>query len=209
MAQHNTINSEAKLRQHFPAAGERAILKVQKKLDKHCRGFIARSPFLCIGTSRPDGCADVSPRGDPPGFVHVADDQTLLIPDRPGNNRLDTMSNILHNPKVGLIFFVPGMDETLRINGDATIIDDQAELARFEFRRHTPAVAIAVTVHEVFLHCAKALRRSRLWDEESKIDRRSFARTGDILSDHLNSSMSGDEIEERLQKLYQSGLYSD
>ena len=209
MAQHNIIKTEAKLRQHFPAAAERAILKVQKKLDKHCRDFIARSPFLCIGSSRPDGCADVSPRGDPPGFVHVADDQTLLIPDRPGNNRLDTMANILHNPKVGLIFFVPGMDETLRINGDATIIDDQAELARFEFRRHTPAVAIAVTVHEVFLHCAKALRRSKLWDEESKIDRRSFARTGDILSDHLNSSMSGDEIEERLQKLYQSGLYSD
>ena len=209
MAQHNIIKTEAKLRQHFPVAAERAILKVQEKLDKHCRDFIARSPFLCIGSSHPDGCADVSPRGDPPGFVHVADDQTLLIPDRPGNNRLDTMANILHNPKVGLIFFVPGMDETLRINGDATIIDDQAELARFEFRRHTPAVAIAVTVHEVFLHCAKALRRSKLWDEESKIDRRSFARTGDILSDHLNSSMSGDEIEERLQKLYQSGLYSD
>ena len=209
MDEKNVIHTEAQLREHYPTTYERAILKVQTRLDKHCRDFIARSPFLCIGSSRPDGSADVSPRGDPPGFVHVADDYTLLIPDRPGNNRLDTMTNLLHNPRVGLIFFIPGVDETLRVNGEARIIDDSDELARFEFRRHVPLVAIAVTVQEAFLHCAKALRRSKLWDEESKIDRKSFTRAGDILSDHVRGGMCGDEVEAYLQKNYKTGLYND
>ncbi|MCY3816298.1 MAG: pyridoxamine 5'-phosphate oxidase family protein, partial [Gammaproteobacteria bacterium] len=98
MARLNALQSEDELRGYFPVSVERAKLKVLDGLDRHCIDFIARSPFLCIGTSRPDGCSDVSPRGDPPGFVHVADANTLLIPDRPGNNRLDTMSNIMHNP---------------------------------------------------------------------------------------------------------------
>lgn len=209
MARQTVINTEKELREHYPTTYERAILKVQTRLDKHCRDFIALSPFLCIGSSRPDGSADVSPRGDPPGFVHVADDHTLLIPDRPGNNRLDTMTNILNNPQVGVIFFIPGVDETLRVNGEARIIDDSEELARFEFRRHIPKVAIAVTVAEAFLHCAKALRRSKLWAEESRIDRKSFTRAGDILSDHVKGGMCGDEVEAYLQKNYDTGLYND
>ena len=201
------MQSEEELRRHFPVSMERARLKVLDRLDKHCADFIARSPFLCIGTSRPDGCADVSPRGDPPGFVHVADAHTLLVPDRPGNNRLDTMSNIMHNPRVGLIFFIPGLGETLRVNGDAAIIDDQAELARFEFRRHIPRVAIAVTVREAFIHCAKAIKRSRLWEEDAKIDPASFTRIGDILSDHIKGGKSGDEIEGILKENYRTQLY--
>lgn len=207
MTRLNALKSEDELRQHFPVSAERAKLKVLDGLDRHCVDFIGRSPFLCIGTSRPDGCADVSPRGDPPGFVHVADANTLLIPDRPGNNRLDTMTNIMHNPKVGLIFFIPGLGETLRVNGDARIIDDQAELARFEFRRHIPKVAIAVTVREAFIHCAKAIRRSRLWEDDARIDPRSFTRIGDIISDHIEGRKSGDEIEEILKDNYRTQLY--
>ncbi len=207
MAKLNALKSEAELRTHFPVSTERAKLKVLDKLDRHCADFIARSPFLCIGTSRPDGAADVSPRGDPPGFVHVADGHTLLIPDRPGNNRLDTMSNIMQNPKVGLIFFIPGLGETLRVNGDARIIDNQEELARFEFRRHVPKVAIAVTVREAFIHCAKAIKRSRLWDEDAKIDPSTFTRIGDIISDHIQGGKSGDEIEEILKENYRTQLY--
>lgn len=207
MARLNALKFEEELKRYFPISTERAKLKVLDKLDKHCADFIARSPFLCIGTSRPDGCADVSPRGDPPGFVHVADAQTLLIPDRPGNNRLDTMTNIMHNPKVGLLFFIPGVEETLRVNGDAKIVDDEAELARFEFRRHIPKVAIAVTVQEAFLHCAKALKRSRLWEEDAKIDRSTFARAGDIVSDHIKGGKSGDEIEAILKDNYRTQLY--
>jgi PPOX class probable FMN-dependent enzyme len=203
----NALTEESELRQFYPETGERAILKVQTKLDKHCIDFIGKSPFLCIGSSRPDGCGDVSPRGDPPGFVHVVDEHQLLIPDRPGNNRLDTMTNIFHNPQVGIIFFIPGVDETLRINGDARIIDNEDELKRFEFKRHIPKVAIAVTVKEAFLHCAKALKRSKLWDEESKIDRKSFTRAGDILGDHVKGGMSGDEVEAYLQEHYRTGLY--
>lgn len=207
MARLNALQSEDELRGYFPISVERTKLKVLDGLDRHCIDFIARSPFLCIGTSRPDGCSDVSPRGDPPGFVHVADANTLLIPDRPGNNRLDTMSNIMHNPKVGLLFFIPGLGETLRVNGDARIIDGEAELARFEFRRHIPKVAIAVTVREAFIHCAKAIRRSRLWEEDAKIDPKSFTRIGDIISDHIKGRKSGDEIEEILKENYRTQMY--
>ena len=207
MARLNALQSEDELRGYFPVSVERAKLKVLDGLDRHCIDFIARSPFLCIGTSRPDGCADVSPRGDPPGFVHVADANTLLIPDRPGNNRLDTMSNIMHNPKVGLLFFIPGLGETLRVNGNARIIDDEAELTRFEFRRHIPKVAIAVSVREAFIHCAKAIRRSRLWEEDAKIDPKSFTRIGDIISDHIKGRKSGDEIEEILKENYRTQMY--
>lgn len=204
---YKTLTSELELREVYPETGERAVLKIQEKLDKHCIDFIARSPFLCIGSSRPDGCADVSPRGDPPGFVHVASPNLMLIPDRPGNNRLDTMTNIFENPKVGIIFFIPGVDETLRVNGDAKVITDSDELQRFEFKRHIPVAALAVTVNEAFLHCAKALKRSHLWDEESKIDRKSFTRAGDIFSDHVKGGASGDDVEAYLQEHYRTNLY--
>lgn len=197
------------LRKIYPQVGERAVLKVQKKLDKHCIDFIARSPFLCIGSQSPTGYADVSPRGDPPGFVKVLDAETILIPDRPGNNRLDTFQNIFENPLVGIIFFIPGVDETLRVNGEARIVANDQVMKEFEVRRHVPKTGLMVTVREAFLHCAKALKRSQLWDEEAKIDRRSFTRAGDILSDHVKGGMSGDEVEAYLEAHYKTGLYGD
>ena len=175
------IGDEGGLRDLFGAPMDLAVRKSLSALDKHCRDFIARSPFLCIGTSSKSGRADVSPRGDPPGFVQVLDDHTLIIPDRPGNNRLDTMSNIVDNPAVGLLFFIPGFDDTLRINGKATIVRDEAVLAQAAVNGKRPKVAIRVDVEEAFLHCAKALKRARLWDPASRVERRTMPSLGRMI----------------------------
>jgi uncharacterized protein len=177
MTQNKTLNpdfvikDERALRSFFSATHPIALVKCLDHLDPHALAFVARSPFLCIGTQSALGSADVSPRGDPCGFVKVLDDKTLLIPDRPGNNRLDTLSNIIANPQVGLLFMIPGFDDTLRINGTAQITRDPALLAMLAVHDRTPAVAIVVSVREVFLHCAKAFRRSKLWDPAQRQDR--------------------------------------
>ncbi len=166
------VPSQAALREIMGTPMELALKKQLGRLDRHCREFIARSPFLCLGTADVKGRADVSPRGDPAGFVQVLDDHTLIIPDRPGNNRLDTMSNIMENPNVGLLFFIPGFEDTLRVNGRATIVRDPEALQRAAVNGKAPKVAIRVAVDEAFLHCAKALKRSRLWDAGSRVDRK-------------------------------------
>jgi hypothetical protein len=168
------VPSQGALREIMGTPMDLAVRKQLGRLDRHCREFIARSPFLCIGTADANGKADLSPRGDPPGFVQVLDDNTLIIPDRPGNNRLDTMGNIMENPNVGLLFFIPGFEDTLRVNGRATIVRDPAVLARAAVNGRAPKVAIRVTVDEAFLHCAKAFRRSRLWDPAARVDRRAM-----------------------------------
>ena len=178
----------AALRDLYPQAQGLAVAKTQPKLDKHSRAFIARSPFLCIGTADASGRADVSPRGDPAGFVLVLNDQTLLIPDRPGNNRLDTMENIVANPNVGLLFFIPGLEETLRVNGLARIIDDAAKLAPAEVNRKTPKAGIEVRVEEVFLHCAKALKRSKLWDPSQHAERGEFPSIARIILEQTSAA---------------------
>lgn len=162
----------AALRSLYPPTHTLAALKSRPSLDPHAREFIRRSPFLCIGTQNPDGTADVSPRGDPEGFVRVLDDRTLAIPDRPGNNRLDTLTNVLANPNVGLLFMVPGFDDTLRVNGQASLTTDPDLLRSMAINDRVPTLAITVLVAEVFLHCAKAFRRSRLWDPEARQDRK-------------------------------------
>lgn len=177
------IADEAGLRSLFPDTHPIAVEKVQRRLDRHAMDFLARSPFLCIGTQSPGGSADVSPRGDPRGFVRVLDDRTLLIPDRPGNNRLDTLTNILANPVVGLLFMVPGFDETMRVNGNARITRDPDLLASLAVQDRVPTVAIVVTVEEVFIHCAKAFRRSKLWDASQHQDRRAMPSLVQIVRD--------------------------
>ena len=166
-----TVESETAIREIFGQPGGLAVAKSLRRLDRYCRQFISLSPFLCIGTMSAEGRADVSPRGDAPGFVQVVDDTTLVIPDRPGNNRVDTMSNILGNPAVGLLFFIPGFEDTLRVNGKATILRDPALLAGFAVNGKAPKVAVRVAVDEAFLHCAKALKRARLWDPAARVDR--------------------------------------
>lgn len=165
------ITSETGLRALFPPTHDLAMRKSLNRLDRHAAEFVARAPFLCISTQSAAGKADVSPRGDPCGFVKVLDERTLLIPDRPGNNRLDTQSNILSNPAVGLIFLVPGFDDTLRVNGTARLTIDPALLSMLTVNGKTPTLAIVVTVEEVFLHCAKAFRRARLWEPDSRQNR--------------------------------------
>jgi PPOX class probable FMN-dependent enzyme len=166
------ITSQEGLRARFRAPSELSLRKELDHLDHNCRRFIALSPFLCLATTDQDGRLDNSPRGDAPGFVQVQDERTLLIPDRPGNNRLDSLTNIVHNPQVGLLFFIPGVTEMLRVNGRARIVTSPELLARFTVNDRAPAVAILVTTQEVFLHCSKALIRSRLWQEDAKVDRK-------------------------------------
>jgi uncharacterized protein len=172
MADLHQIATAADLRRLYGHAEGLAAKKSLAVLDRHARDYIARSPFLCIATSGHGGRADVSPRGDQPGFVQVLDDRSIAIPDRPGNNRLDTMENILANPNVGLIFMIPGFEDTLRINGKATITADPAILERASVDRKQPKVAIRVAVEEAFFHCAKAFRRSRLWQADAIVDRK-------------------------------------
>jgi PPOX class probable FMN-dependent enzyme len=157
------ITSEQRLRELAGVPSDRAKLKERSTLDVHSRAFIAHSPFLMLATAGADGRCDVSPKGDAPGFVHVLDDRRLAIPDRPGNKRLDGMLNLLTNPHVGVIFIVPGRQETLRVNGRACITRDAALLDRMAVNGKTPLLAIGVEVEQAFMHCPKAFIRSRLW----------------------------------------------
>lgn len=186
------------LRSLFPPTHALAIQKSLDHLDRHAMDFVARAPFLCIGTQSPEGRADVSPRGDPRGFVKILDDRTLLIPDRPGNNRLDTQTNILANPAVGLLFMVPGFDDTLRVNGTAQITRDPDLLAQLSVNDRLPTVAIVVHVGEVFLHCAKAFRRSRLWDPGQRQDRGAMPSLVRMI---LDQTTGAPETPEEMQKI--------
>ena len=161
------VTNERDLRAIVGVPGERSVRKEQRSLDAHTRAFIAQSPFLLMATSDTDGRCDVSPKGDAPGFVQVLDDRRLIIPERPGNKRLDGMLNVLANPHVGLIFLVPGRVETLRVNGKAWITRDPELLERCVAQGKTPLVAMCVEVEQCFLHCPKAFIRSRLWQQQS------------------------------------------
>ena len=194
------------LRDTYPPPLERAVIKSQTQLDGHMKAFIALSPFLCLGTSSARG-ADVTPRGDRPGFVHVPDDHTLLVPDWPGNNRLDALSNVLDNPAVGLLFLVPGMLETLRVNGNADVSLDDALIARWEVDGKRPRSVLRVTVTEAFLHCGKALIRAKLWAPESQIDRRALPSYGQMLKDQTRLPQSADELQQSLEDGYKNRLY--
>jgi PPOX class probable FMN-dependent enzyme len=194
------------LRQVYGEASDLVQRKALKALDKHCRAFIAASPFLVISSADASGAADVSPRGDAPGFVAVLDERTLLIPDRPGNRRIDTLSNIQENPHVGLLFLVPGMNETLRVNGTAEVTLDAALLQPLAVRGKLPKSGILVTLHEAFLHCAKAMMRSRLWDPAAQIDRKSFPSLGQMIADQIDG-VDAEAAEVGIQDAYKNRLY--
>lgn len=205
------VEDEEALRSLFPQTHSLAVKKCQTRLDKHAMDFVARSPFLCIGTQSPDGLADVSPRGDPCGFVKILDDKTLLIPDRPGNNRLDSQTNILANPAVGLLFMVPGFDDTMRVNGTAKITRDPELLALMEMKGRMPVIAIVVTVAEVFMHCAKAFRRSKLWDPTQLQDRSEMPSLPQIILDQTSGAPDDPEdmkkIDADLEDEYRKTMY--
>jgi PPOX class probable FMN-dependent enzyme len=161
------LTTEQDLRAIMGTPSARAVKKIQNSLDAHTRAFIAQSPFLLLATSDANGRCDVSPKGDAPGFVQVLDDRRLVIPERPGNKRLDGMLNLLANPHLGLIFMVPGRVETLRVNGKAWITRDPDLLNRCVAQGKVPLVAIGVEIEQCFLHCPKAFIRSHLWQHEA------------------------------------------
>ncbi|MYD85319.1 MAG: pyridoxamine 5'-phosphate oxidase family protein [Acidobacteria bacterium] len=201
------IDSVAKLRAVYRPPRARSGLKVLDHLDVHCRNFIALSPLCVISSSRADGRADASPRGDLPGsLAHVLDDRTLLIPDRPGNRQLDTLTNLVERPYVGLVFFVPGWNETLRINGRVEIVSEREFLAPLAIRGKLPILVLKVTVEQAYLHCAKALIRARIWEPEARVERSRFPTYGQVLADQIAGADAG-EIDADSAQSARTDLY--
>jgi uncharacterized protein len=206
------IRSRAELRQLMREPGELVKAKEIDFLDAHCQSLIARSPFLLLATSNKQGRCDVSPKGDAPGFVQVLDQHHLVIPDRVGNNRLDSIENILENARVGLLFVLPGSGETLRVNGKAWIIQDDEILDNAIVNGKRPNLAIAVRVEEAFIHCAKAFIRSKLWQPQSWPDMGDLPSISKMLLDHVNAKkhrtdMSEKELDKALEDDYKNELY--
>jgi PPOX class probable FMN-dependent enzyme len=182
---YNLVTTIEQLREIIvePPADSIVIRKQIATLDEHCRTIINASPFALLSTSNAAGQCDVTPRGDGPGFVQILDDQTLVVPDRPGNRRIDSMVNIIENPHAGLLFLVPGMDETLRVNGRAMLTNDRELLGRMAVKGNVPQLGIIIEVEEVFFHCARAFRRARLWEAETWPDRSTLPTLGQIIAD--------------------------
>jgi PPOX class probable FMN-dependent enzyme len=181
-----------------PSPNSLAVRCVLPCLDEHHRAFIALSPFVVIASADAQGFPDVSPRGDLPGFVAVPDDHTLLLPDRPGNKKLLTLSNILENPKVALIFLVPGREDSLRVNGRAQITTDPTLLAPLAVQGKDPRSALIVTVEQAWLHCGKALIRSRLWEAEAHVAPDALPTLGKMLADQI-AGLDAAEADARLE----------
>ena len=200
------VEDIGEIRDIYGSPSERSLKKQLSRLDPHARAFIARSPFLVIASSDPSGRCDASPKGDMPGFVRVLDEATLLIPDRLGNNRVDTIGNLLACPGIGLIFFVPGVSETLRVNGRARITADEALLEGSIVGGKAPRSGILVTADEVYFHCGKALIRSDLWNPEKQLKRSEFPSLGRILADQIGG-MSVEESEKMTAESYRTRLY--
>ncbi|BCG77492.1 pyridoxamine 5'-phosphate oxidase family protein [Mesorhizobium sp. 113-3-3] len=202
-----TTREELRTIYKTPRPTDGSIRKELKALDGHCRSFIGKSPFVLIGSSDGEGNADVTPKGDKPGFAAVLDDRTIAIPDRPGNNRLDTLENILRNPSVGLLFLIPGMNETLRVNGDARITVDAGLRERLAVDGKAPQSVVVVTVKAAYMHCAKAFMRSDLWKPESWYDRATLPTLGQILRDQLVVAESADATDRWLDEEYKQTMW--
>lgn len=203
----DTIESVAEIRELYGAPSERAVKKQLPRLEKHSRAFIALSPFLVIASTDPEGRCDASPKGDGPGFVRVLDDERLLIPDRLGNNRVDTISNLLACPGVGLIFFVPGLRETLRVNGRAQVTTDPALLEACAVNGKLPRSGILVHAEEVYFHCGKALIRSDLWNLDKMLKHSEFPPLGRIIAEQIGDGRSIEESVRYTEEGYRNRLY--
>ena len=175
------ISSESDLRAVLGSPSETVLAKIADRLNGLTRQFVERSPFLCIATASPDGGLDVSPRGDPAGFVRNLDERTLLIPDRPGNKIADTLRNVLADPRVALLFLIPGVGDTFRVNGTATLTDDAELLADSAVEGKVPTLGIIVAIEECYTQCPKAFHRSELWNPEKHIDRSELPSSGAIM----------------------------
>lgn len=196
------IDDLQRLRALYPAPGERALRKQMGALDPHALRFIGLSPFVVLSTSDTLGRQDASPRGGAPGFVRAAGARQLWIPDAPGNHRLDSLSNIVATGRIGLLFLIPGVDETLRVNGAARLCDDAQRLAPFADDRRVRLV-IEVAIEEVYLHCAKALMRSKLWSDAARVERSVLPSMGQMYNDQTGSDAPAESQEQMLARYTQ------
>jgi PPOX class probable FMN-dependent enzyme len=203
------IGTEQELREIIGGPTDIVRAKLADRVNHLTREFIERSPFVCVATTRPDGGVDVSPRGDPAGFVRVLDDHTLLLPERPGNRLADTLTNLLLDPRIALLFLIPGVGDTFRVNGTAVITDDQELLAPSAVEGKVPRLGIVVSVEEAYTQCAKALIRSDLWNPRRHIDRKELPSHGEILRSISLPDLDVAEHERAREERYarREGMY--
>lgn len=203
----DVVRSVEELRSLYRSPGAGALRKQIDRLDENCRSFVAHAPFVLVGTADAAGVCDVSPRGGPPGFAAVLDELHLAIPDLPGNNRLDSLQNLVANPGVALLFVIPGMDETLRVNGRGWVVRDEAVLDRCVVQGRRPVAAIGVEVADAYIHCAKSFRRADVWHPERWPDRSDLPSAACMLRDHIGLDMSAEELDARLEEGYAKTLW--
>ena len=203
------MKDETQLRELLGEPAELIRKKIADRLNPLTRQFVERSPFVVVASGRPDGGLDVSPRGDPAGFVRILDERTLLLPDRPGNRIADTLTNLLADDRIGLLFLIPGIGDTFRVNGRASIVDDPELLAPSAVEAKVPALGILVSIEEAYTQCAKALIRSDLWNPERHIDRDELPSSGEILRSLNDPEFDADEYDRARAERYarREGLY--
>jgi uncharacterized protein len=200
-----TIGSEGELRAIIGSPSELVAGKIADRLNHLIRQFVERSPFVCVATTRPDGGLDVSPRGDPPGFTRILDERTLLLPERPGNRIADTLTNLLHDPRIGLLFLIPGVGDSLRVNGRAVIVDDPELLAASAVDGKPPRLGILVTIDEAYTQCSKAIIRSDLWNPEHHLERAELPSSGEILKAVSDPDLDLEQYERERAERYARG----
>jgi uncharacterized protein len=206
--EHARFTEASELRERYKQPSESVKRKVIDLIDEHAASFIALSPFCCIATANAEGDMDVSPRGDVPGFVRVLDEHRLFLPDRPGNNRLDTFQNLLENPHIGMVFLVPGFFDVLRVNGTAFVAAPQDLLEASAVEGKVPKAGLVIHAEEVFLHCGRAIKRGRLWDPEVQVDRSALPRIGEMIRDQIGADTElGKKIDVNAEDVYMKQLY--
>jgi len=203
------ITNEPELREILGSPAPLVAAKIADRLNPLTRQFIERSPFVCVATARPDGGLDVSPRGDPAGFVRILDDRTLLLPDRPGNRIADTLTNLLDDSRIALLFLIPGIDDTFRVNGRAQIVDDAELLAESEVEGKVPRLGILVSVEEAYTQCPKAFIRSDLWNPDRHVDRDELPSSGAIMKAVADPDLDPAEYDRERAERYarREGVY--
>jgi PPOX class probable FMN-dependent enzyme len=204
-----TITDEAELRELIGTPSELVVTKVTDRLNDLTRRFIESSPFVCVATAKPDGGLDVSPRGDPAGFVQILDEATLLLPERPGNRIADTLTNLLADARIALLFLIPGVGDTFRVNGEAVIVDDPELLAPCAVGGKVPRLGILITIHEAYTQCPKALIRSDLWNPDRHLDRSELPSSGAIFRSLNDPSFDADSYDRERSERYarREGMY--
>jgi PPOX class probable FMN-dependent enzyme len=207
LSEYKSIDSDNQLREKYGEPSQMAVAVTKDHLDKHHINFIQNSPFVCLATSSDDGQPNVSPKGDAPGFVYIKDSHTLVIPDRPGNNKIESFQNLVKNPKIALIFLIPGINETVRVHGEAKIVDQEEILQLGIVGKKLPPAAIVVHVTRAYMHCGKAMIRSKLWSPESHIDEGVITPFGQVIKEQAKLPVDVDEVNQKINHVYKEELY--